>query len=147
MPACAGEAATPAGPPPKGPIVHTLLGDAPGVEIVGNWTSPACGGRNFARNIRFEDDGAYAAVDLMSPCPVGTTCVTSGLVSYEGIWSIVNSTLQLRDMGGTAAPGPHPTEFRADDKGQLVDSGCPYTKGLTVPDGYDAAKVTPKVTR
>lgn len=144
--ACASEPPAPA-PPIKGPIVHTLLGDAPGVEFTGDWTSPACGGRQFARNIHFDADGAYAAIDLMSPCPVGTQCLTSGLMAYEGIWSIKDDALELRDMGGTSAPGPHPTSFRADDKGQLVESGCPYTKGLTVPDGYEAAKVTPKSVR
>lgn len=146
--ACASEPpAAPAAPPPKGPIVHTLLGDGPGIEVAGDWTSPACGGRAFARNLHFDADGAYAAIDLMSPCPVGTECVSSGLVAYEGIWAIEDHTLQLRDMGGTAAPGPHPTSFRGDDQGRIVEGGCPYTKGLTVPEGYDPAKVTPKVVR
>ncbi|MSP54556.1 MAG: hypothetical protein EXR69_02965 [Myxococcales bacterium] len=140
--------ASPAAPTPiKGPVVHTLLGDAPGVEFTGDWTSAACGGRQFARNIHFDADGAYSAIDLMSPCPVGTQCLTSGLMAYEGIWSVENDTLELRDMGGTSAPGPHPTSFRADDLGRLVESGCPYTKGLTVPDGYEPSKVTPKSVR
>ena len=50
-------------------------------------------------------------------------------------------------MGGTAAAGPHPTSFRANDKGQLVEGGCAYDRGLTVPDGYKPESVTPRFVR
>ncbi len=148
--ACAAADPVAVSPPPvsaDAPKVPTLLGDAPGIVYVGDWTSPPCPGRAFARNIHFEADGNYAAMDLVSPCPVGTQCAWSGITAYQGIWEQQHETLELRDMGGTPAPGPHPTSFRANDKGQLVENGCPYNHGLTVPDGYTIDKVTPKVVR
>lgn len=145
--ACAQPPAEAPKPAPAGPSVPTLLGEAHGVAYLGDWTSKDCTARTFARNIRFEDDGTYAAVDLVSPCPVGTQCAWSGIVAYQGIYQQQSETLELRDIGGTPAAGPHPTSFRADDAGHLVEGGCTYEKGLTVPEGYDAAKVTPAIIR
>ena len=111
--------------PIEGPKVSTLLGDAPGITYLGDWTSKGCPSRSFPRNIHFEQGGNYAGVDLVSPCPVGTQCAWSGIVSYQGI----------------------PTSFRADDKGFLVESGCNYERGVTIPEGYTADAVTPKVVQ
>jgi hypothetical protein len=138
----------PAPPPPiEGPKVQTLLGEASGVDFSGNWTSPNCGGRAYARNIRFEADNSYAGLDLISPCAPGTQCVWSGMVGYAGTWGLPNDkTLRLMEMGAPAGPGsPHPNEFTADFKGNLMESGCVYQKGLTVPAGYTEEQVTPRV--
>lgn len=134
-------------PPPEGPTVPTLLGEASGVAFEGNWTSPSCGGRSYARNLRFEVDGTYAAIDLVSPCPPGTHCVWSGMVGYNGSWSLSDPKhLAMREMGAPAGPGsPHPTVFTADINGNLIESGCSYQKGLTVPPGYSEEQVTPRV--
>lgn len=140
-------ATTPPPEPIPGPTVSTLLGDAPGITYLGQWTSKACPTRAFARNILFEDDGNYAAADLISPCPVGTQCAWSGISLYQGIWSQQGETIETRDMGGTAAAGPHPTSFRANDRSQLVEGGCTYDRGLTVPDGYTPESVTPRFVR
>lgn len=145
--ACAQAPAEPPKPAVGGPTVPTLLGEAHGVAYLGDWTSTNCTARTFPRNIHFEDDGTWAGVDLISPCPVGTQCAWSGITYYQGIYQQQSETLELRDIGGTPAAGPHPTSFRANDKGQLVEGGCTYEKGLTVPPGYDADKVTPKVIR
>lgn len=139
---------TPAEPQPAGGAsVPTLLGDAPGIMFIGNWTSTSCGGRAYARNVRFEADGSYAGVDLISPCPPGTTCVWSGIVAYGGSWVQNGTLLQLRETGGgPTGPGtPHPTELRADTEGQLREGDCAYTRGLTVPGGYTEDQVTPRV--
>lgn len=138
---------TPVPPVVQGPTVPTLLGDAPGILYLGDWTSPPCPVRDFARNIHFEGDGNYAAMDLVAPCPVGTQCAWSGITAYQGIWEQQHETVELRDMGGTPGTGPHPTSFRANDKGQLVENGCPYNRGITVPDGYTAESVTPKIVK
>jgi hypothetical protein len=142
-------AQTPAEPPKPvdGPKVSTLLGDAPGITYLGDWTSKGCPSRSFPRNIHFEQGGTYAGIDLVSPCPVGTQCAWSGIVSYQGIWMQQGQTIELRDIGGTGERGPHPTSFRADDKGFLVESGCNYERGVTIPDGYTADAVTPKVVQ
>ena len=151
--ACAAETPPPAPPaeaapasPPAPATVPTLLGDAPGVAFVGNWTSPSCGGRAYARNIHFEADQGYAGIDLVSPCPKGTTCVWSGIVGYAGIWKQEGTKLLLREIGAPIQQGgPHPTQFEATADGKLVENGCLYTSGLTVPEGYTEDEVTPKI--
>ena len=133
--------------PIEGPKVATLLGDVSGITFLGDWTSKGCPSRNFPRNIHFEAGGKYAGVDLVSPCPVGTQCAWSGILSYGGIWQQQGQTIQLRDIGGTGESGPHPTRFQADDKGFLVEAGCNYERGVTVPDGYTADAVTAKIDK
>jgi hypothetical protein len=148
--------AAPSTPPPAAPdappsaenpaSVSTLLGRTPGVHFVGDWTSPPCGGRGYARNLHFDVDQGYAGVDLVSPCPVGTTCAWSGLIGYAGLWAQEGDKLKLREIGGATTPGsPHPTEFISTVEGNLVENGCTYTTGLTVPPGYTEDKVRPKV--
>ena len=147
--ACAAEpppAPPVAPPPPAAPTVDTMLGQVPGVTYLGSWTSTSCDSRKFARNVTFWENGEYAGVDLVSPCPAGTTCVWAGIVTYAGLWKQVGDTLQVREIGAPFKPGaPHPTEFRSDNDGKLVENNCFYTKGLTVPDGYTEAQVLPRL--
>lgn len=132
-------------PLPEGPKVQTLLGEAVGIRFLGNWTSAACGDRPYARNIRFDKNNQYAAIDLVSPCPAGGTCVWSGLVGYAGTWSVVDNELRLREIHAPGAPGsPHPQRFLASMDGKLMEGDCPYTEGLTVPPGYTESQVTPR---
>lgn len=136
------------GTTPGMPQVDTLLGKVDGIYITGDWTSKGCEGRSYARNVRFEADRTYAVIDMVSPCPVGTTCAWSGMTTFGGKWTIENRELLTRELGGgTAAGGPHPTRFVATMDGKLVENGCTYEKGLTVPEGYEAARVTPQVVR
>lgn len=132
--------------PPAGPTVPTLLGQAPGVAFVGHWTSTGCGQRQYARNISFELDNTYNAIDMISPCRPGTQCIWSGMVGYSGSWAQPEEKrLVLREWGSSSAPGsPHPQEFFADDNGNLVESNCVYTRGFTVPEGMTEAQVTPQ---
>lgn len=124
----------------------TLLGEAPGVNFLGTWTSPSCGGRAYARNMYFEADNGFAGIDLVSPCPKGTTCIWSGMSGFAGIWKQEGTKLLLREMGAPIeAGGPHPTTFEATADGQLVENGCFYTRGLTVPTGYTESEVTPRI--
>lgn len=139
--------APPVPPPDDGaPKVQTLLGEAKGIHFLGDWTGAACGGRGYARNLRFEEDGTYAGVDLVSPCPPGASCVWSGLVGFTGVWKQEGEKLHLREIGGGADQGAaHPTEVTANEAGQLVENGCIYTLGLTIPEGYTEDRVRPKV--
>jgi hypothetical protein len=123
-----------------------MLGKVPGVQYEGSWTSAGCASRTFARNITLWSDGEYAGIDLISPCPAGTTCAWSGLVTYAGIWKQEGDTLQLREIGAPFKPGaPHPTEFRATTDGKLVENDCFYEKGLTTPAGYTPDQVLPRL--
>ncbi len=146
---CATDAApAPAAPPPpvEGPKAQTLLGEVVGVAFVGDWTSDPCPGRTYARNIYFGPDNSWAAVDLVSPCPVGKQCMWSGLVGYNGIWKQQNSTdLALREIGAPIQSGsPHPTLIQLNPKGELFEGACTYRKGLTVPPGYTEDQVRPR---
>jgi hypothetical protein len=130
------------------PKVNTLLGEAEGITFLGNWTSPECGGRKYPRNIRFEEDNTWAGIDLITPCPVGTTCVWSGMVGYTGLWAMGEKKIVLQEMGSAGGPGsPHPTEFTADREGHLVEHGCLYTRGLHTPTGYTEEQVTPRAPK
>ncbi len=155
---CAGTPVQPAAEPVPPPVVATegavptdqttptLLGDVQGISIEGNWTSAACGGRSYARNIRFESHQHYAAVDMVSPCPVGATCVWSGLTAFAGLWELQGKKLRVQEVGVPDTPGgPRPVFFEATADGKLVENGCFYEKGLTVPPGYSEASVLPDV--
>jgi len=134
------------GTTPGMPQVDTLLGKADGIHFLGDWTSTGCEGRTYARNVRFEANHRYAVVDLVSPCPVGATCAWSGLTTFDGIWQIEERELKTRELGGgTAQGGPHPTSWQATMEGKLMENRCVYERGITVPEGYEAARVTPVV--
>ena len=152
--ACATEAPPasplpPAADPTAGaaePKVDTMLGQVPGVKFIGEWTSVSCPGRSYARNLLFVDGGEFAAIDLVSPCPPGGTCVWSGLSAYAGIWKQEGDKLLLREIGSPIAPGtPHPTEVVASFDGKLVENDCTYERGLTVPAGYTEDQVRPRI--
>lgn len=131
---------------PKAPTVPTLLGDVPGVTFVGVWTSPGCEGRTYARNLLFARDNSYAGVDLISPCPPDKQCMWSGIVGYAGIWKQEGNKLQLREIGSPTVPGsPHPTEVISTFDGTLMENGCTYTKGITVPAGMTENEVRPVI--
>lgn len=156
--ACAAQSSAPIAEPKPAPVpategaaatdttTPTLLGEVQGIAIVGDWTSAACGGRTYARNISFAADQHYAAVDLVSPCPPGATCVWSGLTAFAGLWELQGKKLRVQEVGVPATPGgPRPTFFEATADGKLVENGCLYEKGLTIPPGYTEASVKPKL--
>lgn len=144
--ACSEEPAAPPPPPPDAPKVETMLGEVPGIQYIGEWTSKDCPGRTYPRNIVIREDHTYAGVDLVAPCPKGTPCVWSGLVGFAGIWKQEGTRLLLREIGGPIEKGsPHPTEFTATMDGHLEENGCKYDRGLFVPPGYSEDEVRPKV--
>lgn len=139
-------AGVPDGPAGPGPQVDTLLGKVPGVKFLGDWTSPGCPGREYPRNLTFFMENEYAGLDLVSPCAPGAQCAWSGMVAYAGRWVQDGTTLKLRSIGGSTAPGsPHPTEVQANFEGKLVENDCEYTRGLTVPEGYAEDQVRPRL--
>ncbi len=129
--------------------VPTLFGEVQGVSLAGDWTSAPCGGRTYARNIRFETDQQYGVVDLVSPCPVGTTCTWSGMIGFGGLWEIQGLKVVVQELAMVQPEpgGPHPVRFEATADGKLYENGCFYEKGLTVPPGYEEDKVRPKISR
>ncbi len=128
------------------PKVSTLLGDAPGIVFTGEWTSAGCGGRAYPRNLVLVANGTYAGIDLVSPCPSGATCAWSGIAGFAGVWKQEGKKVLLREIGGPIARGsPHPTEIESTVDGHLVENGCLYDRGLTIPAGYVDDQVRPRV--
>lgn len=122
-----------------------MLGEVTGIVFTGDWTSTGCESRSYARNLYIGSNHTYAGVDLISPCPVGTECVWSGIVGFAGVWKQDDRKLLLREIGAPIDKGsPHPTEVVADTKGNLVENGCAYQQGLTVPPGYTEDQVKPR---
>jgi len=150
--ACA-ESSTPAPVPatpgavPTEESVPTLLGEVQGVAFVGEWTSPACGGRAYARNVRFDSEQRFAVVDIVDPCPPDKECAWSGLTGFNGLWAVDGARLKVREIGSVpaGAGGPHPVLFEATADGKLVENGCTYERGLTVPPGYTEERVRPVI--
>jgi hypothetical protein len=142
-----GEAPSEVNPQTEPGQVQTLLGETGGIAFVGDWTSPACGGRGYARNVYFASTNEYAVIELVSPCPVGATCVWSGMSTFAGTWRLDGNKLRVQEVGLTSMPegGPHPVLFEGTSDGTLVENGCTYTRGLTVPPGYDENRVRPKI--
>lgn len=146
--ACAAETPPVAPPvaPASSPSVDTLLGKAPGVVFTGDWTSKTCPGRTYPRNLYINEEGEYAGLDLVSPCPKNVACMWSGLIGFAGTWRQDGDRLVFREIGAPSKQGsPHPTEVRADFEGHLVENDCRYEKGLTVPDGYTEDEVRPRI--
>jgi hypothetical protein len=144
--ACSKPAPEPPPPPVEGPKVNTLLGESAGVVFTGYWTSTGCEGRTYARNLYIQEDQAYAGLDLVSPCPPNARCAWSGITAYAGIWQQQGDKVMLREIGAPKEAGSaHPTEITANAQGQLVENGCAYSKGTTVPEGYTEDQVKPKL--
>ncbi len=126
----------------------TIFGEVEGIALLGDWTSGPCGGRIYARNISFGSDQRYAAIDLVSPCPDGTTCIWSGMTGFGGLWELQGKKVRVREFGvGDVPGGPRPMYFEATADGKLVENGCLYDKGLTVPPGYTEADVRPELLK
>ncbi|MFO0758491.1 MAG: hypothetical protein U0359_18505 [Byssovorax sp.] len=100
--------------------------------LAGEWTSPSCGDRKYARSFSFDDAGGFSAQDLVSPCPKGVTCVWSGIVVRKGTYAVQGSKVALTPAGAAdtrGAPFPASLELgpplaERDAAGAL----CPYQR-------------------
>jgi hypothetical protein len=132
--------------PGKDPQYYTLLGHVEGVVFTGDWTSPSCGGRAFPQNLRFEEVGQkWAVANLVEPCPPGKQCSWSGMQRQEGIWAKEDNDAGIVLKGSGGAGSQPLRRFKATSNGRLVESGCVFVRGLTVPDGYTEEQVRPTV--
>jgi len=126
----------PASQQPEPPSVEPSAG--PGtLPVPSTWSGPACEGRAYERVISFQEQGRFEARDLVSPCPPGTVCVWSGVITRGGSWSMARADIQLApDPTEAASGGPPASQFplplmlrRAPD-GQLEEPGsdCRYAQ-------------------
>lgn len=127
-------------PEPPAPPAPEPSAPTPG-EITlapGTYTSRACDGRKYDRVARIGKGNTIELDDRVSPCPKGTACVWSGIVTRKGTYEVekpaeTGKPFKLvldfekagADRGAIAAP-PH-LEWYAS-RGMLTEPGdtCPY---------------------
>jgi len=105
-----------------------------GFSPAGRWENSSCGERKFLRRINFSDDGTFAAVDEVAPCPPKVVCVWSGIVHWRGTWEREGKLLRLtlEPIDGKKQPEAPPDTFvvlGADPPSigeQAGDLTCPY---------------------
>lgn len=68
------------------------------VGWLGYWRGGACGKRKYARDLELRAEGVVRVHDRVSPCPPKVACVWSGIISFEGTWTLTGQrvTLKLR---------------------------------------------------
>jgi hypothetical protein len=89
----------------------------PTVEsLIGTWTAAACGARKYNRQLTLQADGRFAAIDYVSPCRRGATCVWSGIVRRSGSWHARNlAVIELSvDTGESRLAEPMPQAMGFD---------------------------------
>jgi hypothetical protein len=79
--------------------------------LLGTWESASCGARAYARNLTFADATTFTAQDLVSPCPKGTTCVWSGIITRSGTYKTQKDIVTL--TVDKTSNGPAKTQFPA----------------------------------
>jgi hypothetical protein len=107
---------------------------SPGFSPVGRWENSSCGERKFLRRINFTDDGTFAALDEVAPCPPKVVCVWSGIIHWRGTWKLDGPLIRLaiEPIAGKKPPEAPPETFvvLADDPPsigeQAGDLTCPY---------------------
>lgn len=133
-----GSVDSPAAPPEPDAETHTEATAADEVttdDLVGaEWQNASCGERKYLRRITFNNDGTFIATDEVAPCPAGETCVSSGIVEWQGSWSLNAMIIEisLKPEAGGKLPEQVPDNFvvltaspfsLGEQIGQLV---CPY---------------------
>ena len=63
---------------------------------VGNWRSPPCGKRPYTRDLELKPKGVAVVHDRVSPCPPDVACVWSGIITYEGTWTLQDGRVELK---------------------------------------------------
>ncbi|HUT77298.1 MAG TPA: hypothetical protein VM285_06415 [Polyangia bacterium] len=133
VPPTAPEPATPEAVEPAA-VAEGGGGDAAG--LVGAWENGSCGERKYRRRVELFADGRFAAVDEVAPCPPGARCVWSGIIRWQGTWSLEGRilTITVEPAKGDRLPDVVPGSFEiiADDPVALaertVDLVCPYRR-------------------
>jgi hypothetical protein len=105
-------------------------------ELIGGWQNASCGERDYLRKYEFHKNGTFAAVDEVAPCPEEAECVTSGIIEWQGTWSLGDLGIELtpRPKEGGKLPEQVPESFVVlsmsplsigEKTGQLV---CPFRR-------------------
>ncbi len=95
----------------------------------GDWVSASCGERTYERRLSFFDERrTFEGQDLVSPCPEGTQCAWSGIVTYNGRWWPTDTGIGLDELNRSGDQGlARPNALTWQD-GKLVEGeDCVYT--------------------
>jgi hypothetical protein len=101
----------------------------------GAFRDDSCGERTFPREIQL-DVGTYTGRDLVSPCPVGVTCMWSGIVEFHGTWTRDRDAIVLVETGAAPQTGPsaRPKRLTPNGAGWKDENGCTFVPtGATLP--------------
>ena len=95
------------------------------VSLVGTWESASCGARAYARSLTFADATTFSAQDLVSPCPKGTTCIWSGIITRSGTYKTEKDlvTLTVSKTGSGPAKTQFPATLSLDSNRAPVEAG------------------------
>ena len=116
--------------PPQGSATDTPISSQT-PDLSGTWVSASCGKRTYERIITVGADSTFVADDRVSPCPLGASCVWSGIVHRKGTWKRVALTLALFPddvIDGKEAGEPFPSTLAPAAGGIEDDYGCAYVK-------------------
>jgi hypothetical protein len=111
---------------------------APGgtARWIGDWVGEPCGARKYVRWIHVAAGGVVAGQERVSPCPKGVACVWSGIVEWNGSYTLEGEELVLTvtppKAGGAAqASLPQRLTWDADTSSpreQLDGETCLYSR-------------------
>jgi hypothetical protein len=79
---------------------------SPELRWAGTWSSPSCADRTYERRITLKEDKTFRAEDRVSPCPPGVQCIWSGIVGWQGTYTLDEKGAVLtKTAGGQGGPG------------------------------------------
>jgi hypothetical protein len=141
---CGGSRTAPksASPPPSASAEIPAGGDASAPdrvaveELIGGWQNASCGDRGYLRKYEFHQNGTFTAADEVAPCPEDAECVTSGVIEWQGTWSLGDLGIEITSRPGKSGRLPEqvPESFVVlsmsplsigEKTGQLV---CPFRR-------------------
>lgn len=98
--------------------------------VPGRYDGPACGKREYVRQIDLRVDGSYEIQDLVAPCPPDVACMWSGILTFTGTWVETAQGIGVTEAPGAQGPEGQPRAAAyTRTAGGLVDGeGCAYAK-------------------
>jgi len=109
------------------------------VPYAGTWQNGSCGTRKYLRRITFHEDGRFEAADLVAPCPPNAKCVWSGVVNWQGTFTLeddrfsLDITTQVPERPDSPVAIPESFVVLSTDPYVLAEESsegmtCPYTR-------------------